>query len=114
MSSISVALEKGFVKYYNTLTKLGNVDIHSVNNLIVASWINDVLEGRYGFLVDDEQYMLLNQLYMCIEGSCLVPYQNYCNDFVVNKLPNLDANTFVRLTENSTTRILEDNNIRTI
>lgn len=114
MSTISDALQKGFVKYYNTLTNLGYIDMKHVNRLIVASWINDVLEGRYGLLVNDEQYMLLSQLYMCIEGDCLVPYQNYCHDFVVNKLPNLDANTFVRLTEDSETRILEDNNIRTI
>jgi hypothetical protein len=45
---------------------------------------------------------------MCVEGSCLVPYQNYCREFTVNKLPD---NRYIRMTEipvdNSTERILE-------
>lgn len=111
MSQISKALENGFEKYYNTLVQLGSVDIKTVSSLIIASWINDVLEGKYDCLVDDEQYNLLSELYTCIEGSCLVPYQKYCKDITVNKLPD---SRYVRMTEvlvnNSTERILEASN----
>ena len=99
MSQISKALENGFEKYYNTLVQLGSVDIKAVSSLIIASWINDVLEGKYDCLVDDEQYTLLSELYTCIEGSCLVPYQKYCRDITVNKLPD---NRYVRMTEINT------------
>ena len=77
MSQISQALEKGFLKYYNTVIKTGTVSKKSIDNLIVASWINDVLEGKYDCTVSEEQYTLLNNLYVCIEGSCLVPYRSY-------------------------------------
>lgn len=75
MSQISQALEKGFLKYYNTLVKTGTIDKKSVDNLIVASWINDVLEGKYENILTDEQYTTLSKLYTCVEGSCLVPYR---------------------------------------
>ena len=108
MSSISNALQKGYEKYYNTLIKMGYINKQAVNKLIVAQWIYDVLEGKYDCLVSDEQYNLLSRLYMCVEGSCLVPYQNYCREFTVNKLPD---NRYIRMTEipvdNSTERILE-------
>jgi hypothetical protein len=116
MSQISEALQQGFLNYYKTITGLGQVDLNKVHKLIIASWINDVLEGKYGFLVSDEQYSLLDHLYPCVEGNCLVPYQKYCNDVVINKLPD---NRYVRMTEvlvdNSTERILEaSNNLRMI
>jgi hypothetical protein len=76
MSQISQALEKGFLKYYNTVIKTGTVSKKSIDNLIVASWINDVLEGKYDCSITEEQYSLLNILYTCVEGSCLTPYNN--------------------------------------
>ena len=108
MSTLTDTLEKGYEKYYNTLLKMGYVSKHSVNSLIVAQWIYDVLEGKYDCLVDDEQYKLLSKLYICAAGNCLVPYQSYCREVTVNKLPD---NRYVRTTEvlvdDSTERILE-------
>ena len=107
MSSLSDSLQRGFAKYYNTITKVGYIDRQAVNNLIIASWINDVLEGKYGVLVDDEQYSILNSLYQCIEGMCLVPYQNYCTDVTVNKT---DPSQYIRITEDDLYRLLEQSN----
>lgn len=90
------ALLKGFDKYYNTVTKVGYVTDKTVSQFIVASWIYDVLKGDYGF-VEEDQYNLLNDVYVCLEGSCLVPYQKYCKgNIVVNKLP---VHHYVRITE---------------
>lgn len=123
MSPINIALQKGYQRYYNTLKKLGSIDTGAVKRLIVAQWISDVLEGKYDCLVSDEQYSLLSRLYMCVEGSCLVPYQNYCKEFTVNKIQN---RKYFRMTETNTidisgseagdkSRILEDtNNLRTL
>ena len=36
---------------------------------------------------------------MCLEGSCLVPYQKYCKTATINKLPD---NRYVRITETNT------------
>lgn len=99
MSSISNALQKGYEKYYNTLVQVGYINKQAVNNIIVAQWIYDVLEGKYDCLVNDEQYSLLSKLYMCVEGSCLMPYQNYCRDITINKSPN---NRYFRITETGT------------
>ena len=99
MSSLNNTLLSGFDKYYRTITKLGYISKDSINKLIIASWINDIINGHYGILPDDEQYALLSNLYMCVEGDCLVPYQNYCRDFAINVLPN---NEYVRTTETIT------------
>lgn len=110
--SLNDSLMKGFVKYYNTLSKVGYIDKSHVNKLIIGSWVNKILSGDYGFIVNDDQYKLLSKLYLCIEGDCLVPYSTYCSDVTVNKLP---ITGYVRITEvNSTNRMTEDNNLRTL
>ena len=101
----SDAILQGFKNYYDALTNLGYVPPKQVNSLIVASWINDVLEGKYDFLVDESMYNILNSLYMCVEGSCLVPYKSYCRDVTVNKNP---VNTYVRMTDSETTQRILD------
>lgn len=95
MNAMGNALLKGFDKYYNTLIHAGYVNNKTVSQFIVASWIYDVLKGEYG-LIDEDQYNLLNDLYTCLEGSCLVPYQNYCKTVTINKLP---VYHYVRITE---------------
>ena len=107
-------LLNGFTKYYNTLTKIGYINDSSVNNLIIASWIYDVLNGKYGFLVNEEQYKLIGEVLSCIEGTCLVPWIDYCKDVTVNKYPDLDRYGYVRITENTETRHLENDDIRTL
>ena len=117
MSKLSQSLLMGFEKYYNTITHVGQIHNNVVNKFLIATFINDILEGRYDFLVTEEQYEMLNELYMCLEGSCLVPYQKYCSDITVNKHPVV---SYIRMLEENVPviekdRILEgtENNIRT-
>jgi hypothetical protein len=105
MDAMGNALLKGYEKYYNTLTQVGYVNNKTVSQLFIATWIYNVLSGKYGILVDEDRYNVLNELYNCIEGSCLVPYQNYCKEFTINKDMRSD---YVRITENSINRLLED------
>ena len=109
--SLNVSLMKGFVRYYNTLSKVGYVDRSSINSLIISNWVNKVLDGEYDMVVTDEQYKLLSNLYLCVAGNCLVPYQQYCGKVVVNKyVPGRN----LRITEISENRFLEDNTVRTV
>ena len=107
-NSMLTALLKGYERYYNTVTGMGHVQQKYVNNLIVASWIYDVLMGKYG-QVDEDQYKILDNLYTCIEGSCLVPYQAYCKDITVNKEM---VSNYIRMTEDSVMRWTEDDELR--
>ena len=108
--SLNDSLMKGFVKYYNTLSKVGYINKTSVNKLIIGSWINKVFNGEYSIIINNEQYNLLSNLYLCIAGDCLVPYSKYCTDVVINKLPTY---TYFRITEiNSHNRITEDDDLR--
>lgn len=112
MNAMGNALLKGFDKYYNTLVQVGYVNNKTVSQFIVASWIYDVLEGKYDCWPDEDQYKLLSNLYMCLEGSCLVPYQRYCKTVTINKLPD---NHYVRITEvPSDTRQHENNYLKSI
>lgn len=113
MSTISDALQVGFDKYVRTIKATGYADPLTVKRLIVASWINKVLEGGYGFYANSEQYDLLNRLYMCVEGSCLVPYQRYCQEQSINITP---VSTYIRITDESisTDRVTEQDDLRTV
>lgn len=118
MNDILQSLERGFEKYYNTLSKLGYVSIDNVYKLVIVTWINDVLAGRYDMMVSEEQYRILENIYSCFEGSCLIPYGSYCDTVTVNRGLNRD---YIRTTEidttdyGSTERILElDDNLRTL
>ena len=106
MNAMGNALLKGFDRYYNTLIHTGYVNNKTVSQFIVASWIYDVLEGKYDCWPDEDQYKLLSNLYMCLEGSCLVPYQKYCKTVTINKLPD---NHYVRMAETNTIDV-EGNN----
>lgn len=101
-------LLQGFEEYYNMLIHNGFVQNASMDNFIIASWICDVLNGRYGILVDSNDYCLLNSLYQYVSGDCLVPYTNYCNSVTVNK--NIDSKYIRYLETNSISRLLEINN----
>lgn len=111
MNNITNALADGFEKYYNTVSKLGYVDINAIDKLIVATWINDVLMGRYDIIVTEQQYKILENLYMCMEGSCFVPYSHYCRTATVNKRFDRD---YIRTTENDLERLLQSGNLRTL
>lgn len=111
MRNMVDALANGFEKYYNTVTKLGYADINAVNKLIVATWINDVLMGRYDKIVNEQEYKILENLYMCMEGSCFVPYSNYCRTAAVNVSFDRD---YIRTTENDLERLLQSGNLRTL
>lgn len=111
MKDIVYSLADGFEKYYNTVTKLGYADINAVDKLIVATWINDVLMGRYDIIVNEQEYKMLENLYMCMEGSCFIPYSNYCRTATVNKSFDRD---YIRTTENDLERLLQSGNLRTL
>jgi len=104
-------LAVGYEKYYNTLMKLGYASSNAVNKLIVATWINDVLMGRYDIIINERQYKTLENLYMCMEGSCFVPYTHYCKIATVNKRFDRD---YIRTTENNRERLLQSGNLRTL
>jgi hypothetical protein len=92
----------------------GFVGMNHVNRLVIAGWINKVLNLKYGVIPSNEQYAILDRLYQCVEGDCLVHYRKYCNDITVNKM---EIPHYVRVMEReSSIKILEEteNNIRTI
>lgn len=113
MSTLTNSLTKGYERYYNSLVDNGFVGVNHVNRLVIAGWINKVLNLEYGVIPSDEQYAILDKLYQCVEGDCLVPYRKYCNDITVNKT---NPGNYIRITEDNTFdsnmhRILEEENI---
>ena len=115
MSSLSDSLLLGYERYYNSLVGNGFISMAHVNRLVIARWIDKVISGEYGIIPTDEQYSILNELYQCVAGDCLVPYQKYCSEVTVNKL---NPSQYIRVTENNTfngnkTRKLENERLRT-
>ena len=110
------ALMKGFERYCDNLSRYGKISKSSMNKLIIASWIYDVLMYKYQCLISEDDYNILSDLYQTVEGDCLVPYQKYCKEVSVNMLPpgfNIRSTEISRYYDyDRDPRILEMNNPR--
>lgn len=82
------------INYYNLLEKTGYKKYTDVFNLLVLSYIQDILNCKNSYLDEEDYKVLINALYYLSESTCEIPnVTNAC----VN---NCDCN-------NSTTLLVE-------
>lgn len=86
-----------FKRYYDRLTSEGFVSREDVCRLIVAKWIYDFTNFKYGIEISKEDYEKVNNVMYCISGSCLVPYETFCKYNNVN----VQRDMMPRLTEDA-------------
>lgn len=94
--------------YYRTLEVFGYFSYREVAKLIVMLFFEEVLEGKFG-LLEEEDYKLIIKAMNCIYGSnCLLPYPEYTRRY--KKAIEDHMNT--RITEDNITRVTEDSVLR--
>lgn len=98
-------------KYYDTLSILGYSKQSNVEKLLVLSFIEEMLAGDMGILVNESDYRIINKAIQCLYGDCLIPYQQYHGSNMFGVFHNGNAIT-PRITESSNIRFTEDNAMR--
>lgn len=98
-------------KYYDTLSILGYSKQSNVEKLLVLSFIEEMLAGDMGILVNESDYKIINKAIQCLYGDCLIPYQQYQGSNMFGIFNNGNPIN-PRITENSNIRFTEDDAMR--
>lgn len=96
-------------RYYTILGKTGYKAYNEVNELLIYTFIEELLTEYAEFITEEDLRSITESLYY-LYGSCMIPFSDY-EDYigVVNTIQSQ-----FRITENNCMRITEDNSFRTI
>lgn len=95
--------------YFSALSHLGYKPYSEVNNLLVFSFIEEMLYGPLSIFITEEDYKHINKALECMYGSCMIPYPSYKKsyDSVVDKMPDE-----YRVIETKVLRSTDEDNLR--
>lgn len=96
-------------RYFCTLTKTGYKSYTEVNQLLILTFMEELLYGPLSAYITEDDYKIITNSLDCLYGSCMIPYPVYKESFsnVVPKLPDK-----YRITENDILRISESDDLR--
>ena len=110
VENIKDIIKKACDKYFNTLKIVGSISTNDMYKLVIASFIQEAIDGNYGrLLTENELKIMLTKLNYLTSSSCVLPYLQYCRDTHVNVEPTY---TYVRVTQNNQGRVTENDLIR--
>ena len=67
--------------YFTSLKNIGYRKQSDVNNLLIFTTIQELLDNDFRGLVSEEDYNIINKALYCLYGStCLIPYPDYYNN----------------------------------
>lgn len=85
MDKISEVVYKMFLNYFSNLEYLGFYADNITYNMIILSFIEDILKGKYGIIESEEDYKIIdNFLYTVYGTSCVIPYPEYIKEIQFN------------------------------
>lgn len=95
--------------YFSVLSHIGYKPYNEVYQLLVFTFIEEMLYGPLSQYLTEEDYNSINNSLYCLYGSCMIPYPDYkkAYDEVVYKMPNE-----FRITETGILRSSELSNLR--
>lgn len=96
-------------RYYTILSKTGYKEYNEVDDLLIYTFIEELLTEYAEFITESDLQSITKLLY-CLYGSCMILFPDY-EDYV--GVINTIQSQF-RITENNCMRITEDNSFRTI
>lgn len=76
--------------YFEYLSKTGYMPYGRVFQLLVFSFIQEVLYSDMRYFVTEQDYKLIDRVLQCIYGSCLIPFPDYKRgvDQITDRLPD--------------------------
>lgn len=96
-------------KYFSVLSHTGYKSYKEVNQLLVFTFLEEVLYGPLAQFITEDDYRVINEALYCLYGSCMIPFPDYKKSFtpVINR--SLDE---YRVTETDIIRSTEPLELR--
>ena len=81
--------------YFSALSHLGYKSDGEVNQLLIFSFIEELLYGPLAEFITEDDYRDINNSLYCLYGSCLIPFPDYKKgiSFVTNNVLDKYRNT---------------------
>lgn len=79
LNNLGFDIVEALDRYYNVLSHTGYKSYCEVNNLLILSFIEELLSKCKG-LITEEDYNYLSKVVECLHGSCLIPFTKYIED----------------------------------
>lgn len=112
MQPLNDELLKSIKTYFNALSTSGYVKYTEVNKLIVALFLNEILDGIFDVTLNNKDFRAITDALNCLYGySCILPFPRL-NREVSTRIPLNPL--YPRITEQSVFRQTEQNKVRTI
>lgn len=110
VNPLSFKLSDILSSYFSELKITGYVPYNIVNKILVLQLIEDIYSGKFGVIIDEDDYRLLSKIAVKFSGCKIIPYDVYMKQVQTPKQMNDRGH---RLTEDSLMRFTEDINLRT-
>ena len=100
--------------YYNNLKYLGYVDCEETNNVILLSFINDLINTFPQYITNSDYNTILKTVQYLSDKSCFISAPHFLTQESLFKDSNYYKQKLFRLSEDSLFRLTEDNDQRII
>ena len=100
--------------YYNNLKYLGYVDCEETNNVILLSFINDLINTFPQYITNSDYDTILKTVQYLSDKSCFISAPHFLTQESLFKDSNYYKQKSFRLSEDSLFRLTEDNDQRII
>lgn len=99
-------------KYYNYLENLGYADNDDMNNILILSFISDLV-NMFPQYITDKDYDIILKAVMCLSNnSCFISSPHFLTQESLFKDSNYYKQKTFRLSEDSLFRFTEDDSFR--
>ena len=100
--------------YYNNLKYLGYVDCDETNNIIILSFINDLINTFPQYITNSDYDTILKTVQYLSDKSCFISAPHFLTQESLFKNSNYYKQKLFKLSEDSLFRLTEDNDQRII
>lgn len=100
--------------YYNNLKYLGYVDCEETNNVILLSFINDLINTFPQYITNSDYDTILKAVQCLSDKSCFISAPHFLTQESLFKDSNYYKQKLFKLSEDSLFRLTEDNDQRII
>ena len=98
--------------YYNNLKYLGYVDCDETDNIIILSFINDLINTFPQYITNSDYDTILKAVQYLSDKSCFISAPHFLTQESLFKDSNYYKQKSFRLSEDSLFRLTEDNDQR--
>ncbi|MGN0143790.1 MAG: hypothetical protein ACI398_02320 [Clostridium sp.] len=112
MEELDLITINAIEKYYSYLENIGYIDNDDMNNILILSFINDIVKLFSNYITDDDYTTIVKALLCLSDNSCLISAPHFLTQESLFKDSNYYKQKQFRISEDSLFRQTEDNNLR--